>query len=215
MSKIYVACLASYNNGCLHGKWFDLDHYCDVSDLQDAINRRVMLTSPYPNVMVRCPDCDGEGVMHTHRAGIKDVEVRRKGLPSIVETSECHRCKGTGQVPSAEEWAVHDYDDMPSRFGEYPSLADLFEHVEMTEKYGQAWEEFVDRFGEDVSESNFESAYVGEFDNEVDFAQDYAEQSGIDSNNPAFYWIDWERAWSNDLRHSYSFDNGYVFRTDW
>lgn len=34
--KIYVACLASYNNGCLHGCWIDAT--LDVNDMQDEIN---------------------------------------------------------------------------------------------------------------------------------------------------------------------------------
>ena len=34
--KLYVACLASYNNGCLHGRWMDAAQEC--SELQDEIN---------------------------------------------------------------------------------------------------------------------------------------------------------------------------------
>lgn len=44
--KIYVACLASYNAGNLHGKWIDCDvDYCDIEE-----EIRLMLgESPIPN----------------------------------------------------------------------------------------------------------------------------------------------------------------------
>ena len=34
--QIYVACLASYNNGILHGKWIDADQ--DASSIYDEIH---------------------------------------------------------------------------------------------------------------------------------------------------------------------------------
>ncbi len=35
--QIYVACLAAYNNGYLHGAWIDATQ--DVDDIQDHINK--------------------------------------------------------------------------------------------------------------------------------------------------------------------------------
>ena len=59
--RIYVACLASYNNGRLHGAWID----CEGKDAEELrIDVATMLrTSPYPNVMVPDPDSaiDGPG----------------------------------------------------------------------------------------------------------------------------------------------------------
>lgn len=44
--RIYVACLASYNNGKLHGVWIDvLD---DLDDIQDQINE-MLKSSPEPD----------------------------------------------------------------------------------------------------------------------------------------------------------------------
>lgn len=34
--RIYVACLAAYNNGKLHGVWIDATD--DIDDIQDQIN---------------------------------------------------------------------------------------------------------------------------------------------------------------------------------
>lgn len=44
---VYVACLASYNAGRLHGAWVDLEECQDVDDLQEAINW-VLRHSPEP-----------------------------------------------------------------------------------------------------------------------------------------------------------------------
>ncbi len=44
--KIYVACLAAYNNGYLHGAWIDADD--DINDIWDAINK-MLSKSPIEN----------------------------------------------------------------------------------------------------------------------------------------------------------------------
>ena len=44
--EIYIACLASYNNGILYGKWIDATQ--DVSDLENEI-QEILAQSPEPN----------------------------------------------------------------------------------------------------------------------------------------------------------------------
>jgi len=44
----YIACLAAYNNGHLHGAWIDLEGDTDEEDLQEAI-AWVLATSPAPD----------------------------------------------------------------------------------------------------------------------------------------------------------------------
>ncbi len=44
--RIYVACLASYNNGRLHGVWIDALE--DIDDIQDQINE-MLESSPEPD----------------------------------------------------------------------------------------------------------------------------------------------------------------------
>ncbi|MBD9544319.1 antirestriction protein ArdA [Ensifer sp. ENS04] len=66
--RIYVRCLAAYNNGILHGKWIDTS--TDEDEMLDEI-KELLRTSP---------------------------------------------------IKGAEEWAIHDYEDFPASFGEYPSL---------------------------------------------------------------------------------------------
>lgn len=46
MSRIYIACLAAYNNGILHGEWIDVTG--DIDDLRQEISR-VLKASPEPD----------------------------------------------------------------------------------------------------------------------------------------------------------------------
>jgi antirestriction protein len=93
--RIYAACLAAYNSGHLHGAWLDVSS--DADEMQEAI-AAMLRASPCPNVTVACPDCDGRN-----------------------PDNPCATCGGSHEVASAEEWAIHDYDDFPN-MGEYPGL---------------------------------------------------------------------------------------------
>jgi len=43
--KIYVACLAAYNNGILHGQWIDANQ--EVDDIHEEI-KKILRASPIP-----------------------------------------------------------------------------------------------------------------------------------------------------------------------
>ena len=62
--------------------------------------------------------------------------------------------------------------------------------------------------------SDFEEAYQGQYNNNIEFAQEQAEQMGsIDFKERPWpqYCIDWEYA-ARDLMMDYSEENGYYFR---
>ncbi|MEO5867232.1 MAG: antirestriction protein ArdA [Sphingomonas sp.] len=105
--RIYVACLASYNSGVLHGAWID----CDGKD-GDEISAEVatmLRTSPYPNVTRRqCETCDH----------IQDDR------PCV---DECDECPGalSAPFPSAEEWAIHDNEGFGNLISESTSFDDV------------------------------------------------------------------------------------------
>lgn len=202
--RIYVACLASYNAGRLHGEWFDLEDYNDADELQEAIAEKVLRTSAFPNVMVDidCPTCDGEGV------------VQYDDQPEV----ECACCagKGTKSVPSAEEYAVHDYDsEVFTNCGEHPNFEELFSLMEMTEKHGDAWVAFKNYFGDDVTEEQFENANRGAWDSFEAFVEDWV--CGLEGwqGSESFYgWIDWQRA-ARDYEGDFTYTEGYVFDNNW
>lgn len=150
--RFYAACLASYNNGVLHGAWIDASD--DVDAMQEAI-ATMLRASPFPNVTVTHPD--------------------------------------TGEsAPSAEEWAVHDYDGaVPHGMGEYPGLAliagwvgvlDAAEDAgipaevaaKVAENYGEPHNGEFSETLECISER-----YEGEHDTLTAFAESYVESTGM------------------------------------
>lgn len=176
--KLYFACLASYSAGRLHGAWVEASS--DVDEMQEAI-ATMLRASPCPNVTVTCPECEGTD-------------------------EDCTVCKGTGEVPSAEEWAVHDYDDFPN-MGEYPSLDDVAAYVELTEDHSEIdagdLKAIVDYYST-VSEANdaLDDRFAGIFDTFRDYADESADENlaahGIKDDSLLARYFDYD-AWARDL----------------
>lgn len=168
MPRIYVASLSDYNNGHLHGVWIDLEGK-DEFEVQDEINE-MLRTSRYPNVTYKCSECDGNG-------------------------APCEICKGKGEYASAEEWAIHDYDDMPS-MGEFPTMHDVLEYVRMTEEHGDAWAAYLEHVGANyATEDDFSNTYAGEADTELDWVEQHLEDCSTLESIPENlrYYFDSER----------------------
>lgn len=127
--KIYVACLSSYNNGILYGKWIDVSGAM-VDEIRDSINE-------------------------------------------MLEKSP---------IPDAEEYAIHDYDNMPN-LGEYCGLeyiSDYAQLVESAEQYGYKPEEViavVDHFGGNIDDALdvIENSH-GVWDCFQDYADNFADE---------------------------------------
>lgn len=41
MLRVYIACLAAYNSGYLHGEWYDLADYTDVDELTQDVKEMI------------------------------------------------------------------------------------------------------------------------------------------------------------------------------
>lgn len=115
--RIYVACLASYNNGVLHGRWIDAQS--DADAMQEEVSA-MLRESKFPNVTVACPECEGTGYASSYKPG----QLCHK----------CKTCKSEGKVPSAEEFAIHDFDGLPSSMGEHCGLQAVADYVEFIEE---------------------------------------------------------------------------------
>ena len=155
--QVYVACLASYNAGVLHGAWIPAT---DEDEMRDAI-AAMLRQSPYPNVTVPCPDF----ILYQDRG-------------------TCPTCGGVGahgKVRSAEEYAIHDYDgfgELAGQLGEYPSLETVAMHARMIDTHGNAWFAYCD--WQDTayqSEDDFEERYQGCHYSPEDFARQYVEDT--------------------------------------
>ena len=104
--RIYVACLASYNAGRLHGLWIDATD--DVDAMQAEINR-MLAASPEPNVQ-RQIYVDEDGAEHWVDASTPADKIPEDWKPQ------------GESFPSAEEWAIHDSEGL-GNIGEYAGLA--------------------------------------------------------------------------------------------
>lgn len=197
-NRIYVACLASYNNGVLHGKWIDAT--ADVEAMQDDINE-ILRSSKFPNVTIQipCDECMGTG---------------ERPCTSF----KCEHCKGTGtlkEIPSAEEWAIHDHEGEALKgIGEHTSLKEIAARIELEElaerEFGSDGPEIVraywDNMGsmpDDAQSAVYEAGeqYYGSYDSWTDWAESFLDDTGMLANLPdwARNYFDYE-AYGRDAR---------------
>lgn len=197
--KIYAACLASYNAGILHGAWIDATQGAD--GIRDDI-AEMLRASPYPNVRVTCPTCDGDSAV---RAAVKLA--RRGSIDSA--------CCTDGTVPSAEEYAIHDYDDLPSSWGEHPDIDKVGAYAEAMDELDTDEERegfrllLDDRHGEEPDVERFREVYRGCWPTFRDYAENFADDIGLLEGAPEMLerYFDWE-SWARDLRHDFTTRDG-------
>lgn len=111
-------------------------------------------------------------------------------------------------VPSAEEYAIHDYELGGLKIGEYESLETVAALAEAIEEHGAAfvaWHNNAPDYNTDADD--FQEQYLGEWDSLADYAENYWNECGefdadkLSGDNwwhPARY-IDWE-AMGRDLQ---------------
>lgn len=187
--RIYVADLAAYNAGRLHGVWIDLEGK-EESDVWQEIND-MLAKSPCPNVMRRkCPDC-----------GTYQTDAR----PYRENSDECGECGATlsGEfAPSAEEWAVHDHEGFAGLIkSEWPDIGELVQLAELLgeddddKRRGLLW--LVNDQGYSVADAIDKADDVRTYDGEPeDYAAELVEDCYSESLEalPGFvrYRIDWK-----------------------
>lgn len=164
--RIYVASLSDYNNGILHGAWIDAAQ--DVDTIREEI-AAMLRESKHPNVTVDCPHCDGSG--------------------ALTPDEECPECDGSGKVPSAEEYAIHDYEGFGNwKTGEHPNLEQVAAYAAVVDRLDEddaeafsAWfgNETRDYTDADDMENDFLEVYRGRWDSLADYAQNLAEDCGM------------------------------------
>lgn len=194
--RIYVADLAAYNAGTLHGVWIDADQDADAIE---AEVKAMLRASKYPNICVTCPDCSGP------------LSVADRADPAV---TPCSTCGGTAVVTSAEEWAVHDHEGFGRLVGESTSFADVAALAAALREHGEAFRLFLEN-GEEMPEAveRFEEAYCGEWDSERDYAEDYIDSTGMldGVNDTLRNYFDYD-AFTRDLFMDYWYEDGHVFR---
>ncbi|MDD6180548.1 MAG: antirestriction protein ArdA [Desulfovibrionaceae bacterium] len=126
---------------------------------------------------------------------------------------------------TAEEWAIHDYEEWPFKLREYENISTLWEvyallQGEIDAGEWDAFAEFLENQGTDISEIDtdtvvdFREAYQGNYDSKEDFAEELANAAGLlecmPDNLKAYF--DYE-AYARDLFISdyWMSDSGNVF----
>jgi antirestriction protein len=167
--RFYAACLASYNNGVLHGRWIDAS--ADIDEMHRHIEE-TLRSSNFPNIMVKDP--------------------------------------ATGEdVPSAEEWAIHDMEGLPTRFGEHIGLEAIAAYVALVEEYSMEPADMaaiVDEFGTiEEAESALQDRFHGTYTSFRAYADDLADEllAPLDEQHIGKRYFDYE-SFARDLAHDYT-----------
>jgi len=150
--RIYAACLASYNNGTMHGEWIDVAGEC--------------------------------------------IDEIRGQIQGIIDASP---------TPGAEEYAIHDYDDLPN-FGEHPDLQAIADYVQLVEEYehlgADAVRAIVDNCNGNIGQAKQDCANAFVYDCFGSYADEIADEMLHDAAPSIACYFDY-KAHARDLRHDY------------
>lgn len=162
--RIYVASLSDYNAGELHGIWIDVDQM-DAEDMQEEINK-MLLASNHPNTVIECDECVGTGKVPD------PAYPRYKILPLFVAMT-CPHCKGEGSIPTAEEWEIHDIENLPDFFGEGTTLEEIEEFIENANMVSNeaAYLAYCNYQEEIADYHDFDDCFRGEWDSAEEFGR--------------------------------------------
>lgn len=184
--RIYVADLASYNNGILHGAWIDADQSAD--EIRCEIENKVLSTSKFPNVT--------NAAFHCKECGKKWARQIDYGMPSGCPDCDSTDIEHGSPYPSSEEWAIHDFEGFCGmKIEEYTSISEVSEIAEAVSEHGELYSLLRDNgMDHDESIKMIEENYQGEYDDLADYAYRFAEDMGDIENIPEPYrtHINWE-----------------------
>jgi antirestriction protein len=195
MPEIYVACLASYNSGQLHGEWINAAQDADI--LEEEILLKVLMTSPeMENAKAyQCADQYCNKYFFVEK-GTFFPSCRHCGNDITILVGQLNYTK-SNWFQVAEEWAIHDYDDFDHvKLGEYENLEYVSKIAQGIEEHGEVFGAFVGDCGpfdaDDDIKEKFNDANGGVYKDLEDFAYEYCESMG---EVPQWleHYIDYER----------------------
>jgi len=125
-----------------------------------------------------------------------------------------------------EEVMITDFECFPKEFYSecsmnFEVLYEYLERVESSHLDQEVIEAFADLGSYDIEEVDsffdaLEESYVGEFNSDADFAENFAEECGYMEGEKVGSWpfnnVNWDRA-AQDLMYDYSESNGHYFRS--
>lgn len=203
-TQIYIADLAAYNAGFLRGQWIDANQ--TPEELSNEVYN-LLLESPESNIP--CTVCNNCGHID-HYATIPKIngrllsDVNGWNNPNKTTCSECGS-DDLRQTVTAEEFAIHDTDGI--NVDEYTSLETVSELAEQLANSGDAYQAYINHVGaEYATPDDFENSYMGEYDSEESYAEQFADDTGMETSN----YFNWEQ-FTYELFMDYAFIDGHVF----
>ncbi len=199
--QIYIAALAAYNAGTLHGAWVTLETSDDKATIDKAIVD-ILRTSPTPNVWRQDYEDDGETMTVTHSYSMGYDADNMPIFPDAIEAF----CKFGDMYRSEEEWAIHDYDEFPN-MGEYVSSQEIADVLELMAEHG---EDVVCAVLEAESDLSYAKSMLNEFVGKFNSFRDYADELADEMigargsvDDMLTRYFDYE-AFARDLKYDYT-----------
>ena len=160
-----------------------------------------------PQIYVACLAAYNHSILHGEwLEADQDPENLQEKIDRILATSPALKF---GEY--CEEWAIHDYDDMPN-LGEYVSLQEVSDLAKAIAECGEAYEAYIDHVGSEFANlENFRELYCGEWESEKDFVMEhFPEENEIPAHLKMY--IDYESIATDWFIGDYYMNNSHVFR---
>ena len=114
----------------------------------------------------------------------------------------------TSPSESAEEWFFTDHENLGAIYDEYQDIKTIKEYLEKYQEFKEnnisidLMNEYLENYGEDLSYSDFESAYRGAYDSDAEYAEEfYTETGAYDPDTLSNLVIDWEATFNYSMRY--------------
>lgn len=136
-----------------------------------------------PRVYIASLSDYNSGVLHGRWIDLADTDADALQAEIADMLAESPTAARTGEP--AEEWAAHDYEDMPSGLGEFPDIGALVLHGAQIAEHGDAWLAFVSDVGAHFATAeDFADRYSGHHDSAAAWAEDWLTESGMFVDEP-------------------------------
>ena len=147
------------------------------------------------SICIQCLASYNEGTHHFYWCDLEAIDLDN----FEEEFQECiNYVIKTSPSNSAEEWFYTDHENLKPIYDEYQDIQVIKEYNISIELMN----EYLDNYGEDLSYSDFESAYRGAYDSNADYAEEfYTECGDYDPNTQSNLVIDWEATYNYALRY--------------
>lgn len=160
-----------------------------------------------PGVYVACLSSYNAGTLHGRwidLSAVSKLAFTESGMAEVLQ--QCiDLVLSESDEPGAEEWAIHDAQGLPKvLMGECPDVPDLMAFVRQWELAcadcdDDAFRVWCDHIGEVQTYEDFRECFMGSWDSEADFAQDFYEQHNDQGLGRLASYIDWDQVWYGEF----------------